>query len=385
MASVKKRPDGRYRARYRDASGREHAKHFRRKTDAQTWLDDETAKLVTGTWVAPKTARTTVGDWCDSWLAGYGTRRESTVRQARTHVAQIRREFGDMQLAAVRPSHVKAWCARLRADGVAPSYVYALHARLAQLFTDAVHDGIVPRSPCSRRTSPGQGKQRPYVATTEQVWALHDAMPKRYRAAVLLGAFVGLRVAEACGLRVGDVDFMRKVVHPAVQYPAELLKTETSRTAVPIPETLALDLAAHVKQWPAETVLSNEVGEPVGPWALERVFRKARAAVHAAAEEAREAGEDAPDVPVGFRFHDLRHYLASLLIASGADVKTVQARLRHASAKTTLDTYGHLWPDRDESTRAAIEAVLVARETQDRPTTRPAGPADNLRTKEVID
>ena len=40
---------------------------------------------------------------------------------------------------------------------------------------------------------------------------------------------------------------------------------------------------------------------------------------------------------------------------------TVQARLRHASAKTTLDTYGHLWPDRDESTRAAVEAVFAAR------------------------
>lgn len=61
-------------------------------------------------------------------------------------------------------------------------------------------------------------------------------------------------------------------------------------------------------------------------------------------------------LPAGFRFHDLRHYLASLLIASGADVKVVQARLRHASAKTTLDTYGHLWPDADESTRAAVGA-----------------------------
>jgi integrase len=40
----------------------------------------------------------------------------------------------------------------------------------------------------------------------------------------------------------------------------------------------------------------------------------------------------------------------------------VQARLRHASAKTTLDTYGHLWPDRDESTRAAVEAVIAARD-----------------------
>jgi integrase len=40
---------------------------------------------------------------------------------------------------------------------------------------------------------------------------------------------------------------------------------------------------------------------------------------------------------------NLRHYLASLLIASGADIKTVQARMRHASARTTLNTYGRLW------------------------------------------
>jgi integrase len=43
-------------------------------------------------------------------------------------------------------------------------------------------------------------------------------------------------------------------------------------------------------------------------------------------------------LPVGFRFHDLRHYFASLLIAAGLDVKVVQTRLRHASAVTTLNT-----------------------------------------------
>ena len=65
------------------------------------------------------------------------------------------------------------------------------------------------------------------------------------------------------------------------------------------------------------------------------------------------------DLPSGSRFHDLRHYLTS--IASGADVKVVQARLRHASAKTTLDTYAHLWPDSDESTRSAIDMVMQQR------------------------
>src|SRR3712207_5351857 len=48
--------------------------------------------------------------------------------------------------------------------------------------------------------------------------------------------------------------------------------------------------------------------------------------------------------------------------------QVVQARLRRASAKTTLDTYGHLWPDTDDSTRAAIDSVMAAREGNSRAT-----------------
>ena len=347
MASIAKRADGQWRARYRDAAGKEHARHFARKVDARQWLDQVTAAVATGTYVDPRTARMTVAEWCESWLAGYATRRPSTVRQARVHVRQITAGFGGMPLSAVRPSHVKSWTAQLRADGLSASYVYALHGRLSQIFADAVHDSIVPRSPCSRRTSPSAGQQRPYLASTAQIWALLDAMPDRLRAAIMLGAFAGLRCAEACGLRVADVDFMRGIVCPQVQYPADDLKTDRSRTPVPVPPSMALGLAAHVKAYPGATVLTDDRGGQLGPWALERAIRTARTKVDG--------------LPKGFRYHDLRHYLASLLIASGADVKTVQARLRHASAKTTLDTYGHLWPDRDESTRAAVEAVFQDR------------------------
>jgi integrase len=76
-------------------------------------------------------------------------------------------------------------------------------------------------------------------------------------------------------------------------------------------------------------MLTDIYGRQLAPWTLERAIRSARAKV--------------PGLPPTFRYHDLRHYLASMLIASGADVKVVQARLRHASAKTTLDTYAHLW------------------------------------------
>jgi integrase len=382
-----------WRARYRDDAGKEHARHFERKVDAQKWLDEQTASLVTGNHVAPKTAKTTVGEWCDTWLEGYATRRATTVRQAKVHVRQIKAEFGGMRLSVVRPSHVKAWCAKLRQEGgddsapLSASYVYALHNRLAQIMADAVHDGIIPRSPCSRRTSPGAGDQRPYVATTEQVWALYDAMPERMGAAVLLGAFAGLRLAEACGHRTEDTDFMRGVVHPRWQYPAEPLKTDYSKTPVPVGGELMLQLSAHAARWPGETLLTGLDGGQLSPWALERGVRAARAKVRKCGKcglaqarpgkvfRCQSAGCDGADggagLPAGFRYHDLRHYLASLLIANGADVKTVQARLRHGSATTTLNTYSHLWPDKDESTKAIVDSVIKARFE---------GPADSSRT-----
>ncbi len=346
----------RWRARYVDDEGHEHAKGFGRKVDAQKWLDGQTASIVAGTHVAPRDASLTVAAWCETWLTGYAVNRGSSVRLARYHVAQIVAEFGPLPLSALRPSQVKAWVAKLQAEGLSASYVYALHSRLAQICADAAHDGLLGRSPCSRRTSPPRGRQKCYVATTAQVWDLYDAMPDHLRVAVLLGAFAGLRTAEACGLRVSDVDFPRGVVHPVQQYGGGPLKTDGSSAAVPVPRELTLLLASSVQSFPGDTLVTNG-GRPVRPQTVERAVREARVRIDG--------------LPEGFRFHDLRHYFASLLIASGADIKTVQARLRHVTAQTTLDTYGHLWPDADESTRTAVGKVIAARlET----------PADALRT-----
>jgi hypothetical protein len=58
MASITKRPDGRWRARYRDEAGKEHAKHFARRTDGQRWLDEVTTAVVSGLYVDPRAGRT---------------------------------------------------------------------------------------------------------------------------------------------------------------------------------------------------------------------------------------------------------------------------------------------------------------------------------------
>ena len=64
---------------------------------------------------------------------------------------------------------------------------------------------------------------------------------------------------------------------------------------------------------------------------------------------------DAPDLT----WHHLRHFYASRLIRFGESVKTVQARLGHATAAETLDVYGHLWADSDDRTREATAGILA--------------------------
>lgn len=332
----------RWRARFVDPSGREQNKRFRRKIDADDWLGEQAASILRADYVAPRHGRTTVAEWNAAWLRSYGTRRESTVRQARVHLRLIDGHLGSMLLSDVKPSTVRGFMSALREEGYSASYIYAVHRRLGQVLGDAVHDGVLARNPVSRRTSPGAAKPRPFVATTSQVWALHDAVPEQVRPAILLGAFAGLRVSEACGLRSSDVDFMRGVVRPEVQWGGGPLKSAASYEAVPIPRELATMLATG-----HEHVVSDSFGRPVPPWEVERAVRAVRGSVEG--------------LPEGFRFHDLRHYLASMLIASGLDVKVVQTRMRHANATTTLNLYAHLWPDSDETSRAAVAAALGGR------------------------
>lgn len=356
--TVKRRGRGKsapWRARYRDIDKVERQRTFARKLDAERWLaqavaarDKARAEADAGIDIAAEArakaeaeakAQKTVGEWLDTWLAGYGNRAPGTVKMAKAHAAHIRAEFGQRRLTDVQPSDVRAWTARLARDGMAPSYVYALYRRLAQVYADAVLDGVVPRSPCSRRVAPPQGRQRPYVATDAQVWALFDAFPEHLQPAVLLGAFAGLRVSEAAALRVGDVDFMRGVV------------TVTGKggktAAIAIPSDLAAILAAYVQVYRGKTAVTDEFGGPSSSWAIERAMRAARAEV---------AG-----LPAGFRFHDLRHYFASALINAGCSVKVVQQQMRHGSAATTLNVYGHLMPDADETARAAIAEAMATR------------------------
>ncbi len=114
-----------------------------------------------------------------------------------------------------------------------------------------------------------------------------------------------------------------------------------------MPEIVARSLASHLAAWPAHpelgVVFTNVRSGPVQQYPFAQVFESARA----------RAG-----LPDWATPHDLRHFYASTLIRSGASVKVIQTRLGHASAKTTLDVYGHLFPDEEDRTRTAVDAAL---------------------------
>lgn len=132
MASIRKRPNRPNRpwqARYRDPAGREHARHFRRKVDAQRWLDEVTADLVRGVHVDPRAGQRTFGSFAKEWLQSQtfdASTREAVESRLRVHVLPT---FADMPLAAVRPSVVQGWV-RGRSDELAPRTVRVLLANL---------------------------------------------------------------------------------------------------------------------------------------------------------------------------------------------------------------------------------------------------------------
>ncbi len=113
---------------------------------------------------------------------------------------------------------------------------------------------------------------------------------------------------------------------------------------IPLPTVVVDALAAHLATFPTDGLnFTNEHGDMIRRSNFGTMWLQATKSV----------GLD------GLHFHDLRHYYASLLIRHGESVKTVQARLGHANAVETLDTYSHLWPDSDDRTREAVDLVLT--------------------------
>src|SRR4051794_27160779 len=342
------RRSGRWQARYRDETGRQHARMFDRKIDAQRWENDELSKVNQGTWIDPRAGRTTFREYADDWLAMQPLRPTTLLKYEQCLRLNINPRLGDRALATIRPSHIQAMIAGL-GDHLTPGVVRSNVVLTSSILKAAVLDRRLATNPCVGVKLPEVLNDRVEVMTTAQVLALEDAMAPQWKALVILGAGAGLRQGEALGVTRDRIDFLRRqlrIDRQLMNLPREAprlvpVKTRSSMRTIPLPQVVVDALAAHLAAFPTEDLIFQPITRQLFPKLLREAVKRA-------------------GLPESITYHDLRHYYASLLIRHGESIKTVQERLGHSSAVTTLNTYSHLWPDSDDRTRAAVDDVLGA-------------------------
>lgn len=365
VASVKQRPDGRWRARYRDEAGHEHARHFARRIDGQRWLDEVTAAVVTGQYVDPRAGRETVQQYAERWRKVQDHRPGTAAlyeRVLRLHVYPV---LGDLPLRAVRHSHVRAFVSGLSRT-MQPNTARQVHAVTRTIFRSAVADKLIPSTPFEKIPLPKVQRREVRPPAPGEVHHLVDQAPERLRALVLLAALSGLRSGEMLGLTVDRIDFLRRdlrvdrqLVYVSGRPPFfGPPKTPESYRTVPVPKLVTDALAAHLAAFPAgpdRLVFQADKGGPILRTTLNGRWR----------QTVKRAG-----LGDGVHLHHLRHAYASWLNAAGVPFTTVMELLGHAPQGVTWSTYTHRVDGWDRQVREALEAAWTD------------GSADSLRTAE---
>lgn len=370
MAHVEKRGPGRYRARYRLPNGKERSKTFRRKVDAQRWLAEVEVQKLRGAWVDPRAGRITFGCWFEDWIETAKIRPSTRNLYEYLHRRFLASVFDDAELSKITAADVRRWRAQALKENVSPNTVAKAYRLLSRVLRQAVDDRLIGFNPCSVKGAGKEESPETAHATPDQVQALANAVPERYRALVLLAGFGGLRWGELAGLRVRRVDLVRRRVMVAEQLNEvnglmtfSPPKSEAGRRDVTLPRFLVEELETHLTRWaehgPDGLVFPAADGGPMRRSNFRRrVWHPATKAV----------GMD------GFRFHDLRHSAGTMAAIAGATTRELMARLGHASPRAAL-IYQHATAERDEVIADKLDALAGP--------TRPDGYDENV--AEIID
>ena len=326
--------------------GRQRKRIFRLRADAEAFaagLDDTPLPAMAGR----HRFRDVVDLWADTLLDIKGSTQARYARDLTLHVLPA---FGDTPVEDLDPDRLQRWVATLYRgtapvpDGVKARPLSAESIRGAVTAVRLVLDYAVKRSMIARNPAVGlrlprkNTVERKTFLTPDEVRSLAAHAPTGPGAACILTlAATGMRIGEALGLNVGDVDAAARRIH----IDRTVTVDRDGRTALGLPKNGKPRTVAY-PAW-------------LGPVLAELLDRPASAPLFAAPRggrwtvntwrnrvwypASRASGVEA-------RVHDLRHTYASWAVAAGADVKTLQRQLGHSSASMTLDVYAELFPDR---------------------------------------
>jgi integrase len=358
MASIryKRLSDGTkaYQVRFRTTDGKERSKQFKRKREADAYVNLVEVDRASGALIDPRLGRTTIDEWWTQWWPTVTNLRASTrARDAQFYRTHIRPVFGDTPLAKLDRTTVRTWVAKLGSgvgSNLAPATIHKVVQVLNKCVDSAVQDRLIQHNPVAKLPLPKIEHSEMRFLTSDEVWELADEIDARYRAFVLVGGFCGLRLGELLGLRWSRVDLSGRrlqVTETLVDIEGAIHfgppKTNASVRSVPVPSFVCEELSSMVEDdaKPGDLVFRSPEGHPVRPSLLRARFWQP-------------AVRRADLQPL--RIHDLRHTAVSLWIANGAHPKQVATLAGHTSVSVVLDRYGHLYPQHDLDLRSAMES-----------------------------
>lgn len=369
----------RWRARWVEAGGAERAKAFNRKVDAENYLKNVTAAVVTDQYVPPEGGEVLVSAVLDKFMAGVDVKRSTRTGYQSAIDAHIRPRWGSVPLKAVEVSGLRAWLVAMQRGnpeaetererkGVGSGSARKTGRVFSMALETAVDDRLISRNPFEKIKLPRADQPRQGMSLTrEQLHELVAAMPSEQdKVLTLVLGYCGLRWGEAVGLTVRAVDYDRQRLNVFRTY-AESGGSSYSETPkdheqrwVPFPLFLADELRTVTSGKNADDDLfTNTVGKPLqGSNWLSRRLRPAL-------REAKIPDADARII------HDLRHTFASLAVQAGANIRMLSKAMGHADPGFTLRVYADLFEEdyadlgrRLEPTADSLRTVRVPKVPQ---------------------
>ncbi len=276
----------------------------------------------------------------------------------------LRPRLGDRKLAGLRTMDLDELYAELHASGLSARTVRICHTVVRQSLEQARRWGLIARSPAIDATPPRSIRAEVTPPTVDEVVQLLDAA---YEADPAFGTFLwlksatGCRRGEMCALRWCDVDLDRpelSIRRAITQVGRELFekdtKTHQSRRVALDEATAGLlrqhrlrqreeALALGVRLADDALLFATPDGRPWRPDVCTNRFGRLRAGL----------GLDR------VRLHDLRHFVASVLIDGGIPISTVSTRIGHSQMSTTLNLYTHAIPATDQAAAAYLGTLLA--------------------------
>lgn len=342
LASIQKTPSSTWQVRYKDQSGKHRAKTFRRKIDATRFLHEVQSSINSGKHIVVERGDVPLPVWVQQQLDGRVDIAVSTRSRTQGIIAvHIEPKWAGVKLVDTHHADVQQWVSELLEAGQSARSAKKIINVVSQALDAAVKDRRIASNPADGIRFPKTAPRAKIYLDATQVEQLAAVVDDRERVIIFTLAYTGLRWGELAGLRVRDLDPVRRRLNVE-----QTIVDDNGRALVKPPKD------NEIRSVPAPKFVVDmlvEQAEGMGPGDL--LFRSPRGAPLRNRNE-RGRWFDAAAKEIGtpeLTPHGLRHTAASLAISSGASVLAVQRMLGHSSAVVTLSVYAELFDgDLDE-------------------------------------